>query len=127
MAEDWQKMQADITSDLRKDGVEFTFTRKPESEYDPEIGSYLPISDNQMQEFKAYGIIKSLGSSQNALWLAGTTVENGDKMLLVDCSTYKPQLEDSTELYNEIYTIKAIGIIEPGIIPLIQYLLIRKA
>lgn len=130
MAEDWQKMQADITADLKKDGVEFVFTRQNQDaeQYDPITGSYLQEPDKLQLEFKAYGILKSLGAGSRAIsWIAGTTVEHGDKLLLVDCSTYTPQLEDAVVLYGQAYSVKAISPLEPGIVPLIQYLLLRRA
>lgn len=130
MAEDWLALQKQITRDLKNDGMEFTFTRQNRSMFDPVAGSFRP--DAKPETFKAYGIFKSLGSSTiyssnySKAWLAGLTVERNDKMALIDCTTYAPELEDFTELHDGKYLVKAVSPVEPGGVALIRYILLRK-
>lgn len=130
MAEDWQKQRTDITNDLRNDGIEFTIKRKGASIYDPISGQYL--SNDEEQTFTAYGIFKSLSysgvysSNYGFSWMQDVTIERGDKIVLLDGSTYSPELEDVFILATGEYTVKAWSLLEPGGVAIIQYILLRK-
>lgn len=136
MAEDWKALQAQITADLKNEGMEFTIRRLPEAKFDALAGQYIPITE-QGQEFKAYGIFKSVGSGSLAgsgytfAWQEGVTIQRGDKIVLLDCSTYAPELEDtfifSDGAGEDMWKVKGISFVEPGGTKLLQYLLIRKA
>lgn len=137
MAEDWKALQAQITTDLQKDGIEFFICRRPESKFDAVAGQYLPPTASDPTEFMAYGIFKSVGGSSlvssgyTFAWQEGTTIQRGDKIVLLDCSTYTPQLEDEfvfkVGIAEQIWKVKAWAFLQPGLIELLQYVLLRKA
>lgn len=130
MAEDWLATRADITADLRNDGTEFTIRRRPEAVYDPISGQYLPTGEEQ--KFTAYGIFKSISTSSlystnyGFAWQQDVTIQRSDKIVLIDCSTYDPELEDIFVLPSGEYSVKGWSLLEPGGVALLQYILLRK-
>lgn len=137
MAEDWKSLQAQITADLKKDGIEFFIRRKSEAKFDAIAGQYLPPVISEPTEFTAYGIFKSVGgnslvsSGYMFAWQEGTTIQRGDKIVLLDCSTYIPQLEDEfvfeDGIGEQIWKVKAWAFLQPGFVELLQYALLRRA
>lgn len=125
MAEDWSAQQRSIADDLRSSGAAFTFTRDCDRTFDPIESAYagaVPV------KFTAYGIFKSLNSAVNfsLSWAPETTIEVGDKLLLLDCAGYTPELEDTVHINGAVWTVKAFSTVEPGGIGLIQTVLIRR-
>lgn len=123
MGENWNAVQADVTNALRQDGREFVFKRQSAEEYDPVTGSYV---NPQEETFTAYGIFKSSGSKPTMEYKLRSTIEIGDKILMVDCSSYMPQLGDVTILDGQEWRVKACASLEPAGLPLLSYILIYR-
>lgn len=129
MAEDWKELQSSIAADLKSDGQEFSFTRLAREDFDPIKGAYVGETKKQ---FTAYGIFRSLGtvslsSSYSFHWQPETTIALGDKLLLLECSTYEPQHGDLLSLDGEDWVVAAWAYLDPSGLPLLQYLLVRRA
>ena len=124
---DWIAEQQDAFNDLVEDGVTFTFTRKGKGAYDPVKGAYAPGAD---QVFTAPGIMKLLSPSSHRaaqLWQDQALIKTGDEMLLIGCGTYDPELEDRADINGAAWAVKGMSSLRPGVVPLLNYLLIRKA
>lgn len=130
MAENWSALQLQIAQDLKAEGMTFAIKRKPEAVFDPVLGQY--IESGEQQAFTAHGIFKSITTSSIAssaytfAWQEGVTIQKGDKIVLLDCSTYTPALEDHFILSGMAWAVKAWSLIEPGGTPLLQYVLLRR-
>ncbi len=123
MGENWESVRGDITSALMQDGRKFVFERLITEEYNPIDAAYL---DGKEESFIAYGIFKSLGSKPTLEYRLQTTIEIGDKVLMLDVSTYTPQIGDMTEIDEELWKVKAFSLLEPAGISLLAYVLISK-
>lgn len=125
----WAAMQAEVTADLVKEGVSFVIRRRMQK-FDPIAGQYL--SDPQdFLHFTAFGLLKSAGSGfsssvYSVAWQKDSMVQRGDKVVLLECSTYSPQLEDEFLLQQEIWKVKGISALAPGGVDILQYVLLRK-
>ena len=126
MATNWAKEQNDAYNTLAADGVMFAFTREVKGEFDPVAGEYLPGSS---EDFTAPGIIDAYNSQatyQN-IWKDKSAVQIGDKIILAAGLTYDPQIGDRVIVYGEQWAVQAFSSVEPGEVPILNYLLIRKA
>lgn len=126
MATDWLLEQSNISHDLSAEGVTFVFIRPGKGAYDPVQGEY---EQTEAQTFEAHGIekmIKASKSSSGEMWFKGLPVEEGDLMLLLDCSTYKAELEDLVTINGEDWAVKGQTALRPGSIDLIRYVVIRR-
>lgn len=126
MATNWAKERDDAYNTLKNDGVMFTISRTIEGEFDPAAGEYGPGLD---EEFTVPGIIDAYSkqAAYQNVWKDESAVQVGDKILLVAGATYNPQIGDRVTAYNEEWTVQAFSPVEPGEVPILNYLLIRKA
>lgn len=125
MAEDWFATQQDVTADLVNEGTSFTFRRRADLNYDPIEGAY---NDSTEQSFVLHGIFTSYGLNPPAsvIWQPETTVENGDTVLLLDCSELI-RIGDIVEIDGDDWLVKSPSVLRPGGTPLLQYVLIKRA
>lgn len=123
---DWIAEQQDAYDDLLEDGVLFTFTREGKGKFDPITSTNAPGED---QTFTAPGIVKLMSPTTNKVaqaWQAQGLIKSGDEMLLIGCGTYTPELEDRVDLDGVAWAVKGMTTFRPGIVPLLNYLLVRK-
>lgn len=126
MAEDWLATQQSITADLMNEGTSFIFRRKIEAEYDPIAGVY---ADSGERVFTSHGIFTSSGMNPPTafMWQTEATVEQGDIILLLDCAAYSAQLGDLVKIDGVDWFVKSYAPLRPGGVPLLQYVLIKRA
>lgn len=127
MATDWTAEQQNIYNDLLDEGFLFTFKREVLSNYDARKGEY---ETSTPESYQAPGIVKKVSSSNTTYeihWGEGVTIEFGDKILLLAAGTYSPEFEDIVTLNDVDWRVKAFTYLEPALIPLLIYVLIRKA
>jgi len=123
---DWVAEQRDAYNDLAEDGVMFTFTRTVKGAFDPVRGAYGP---GETLTFTAPGIMKALNTSSGAAqrWQEQALIQEGDEMLLIGCGTYEPELGDRVDIDGAAWAVKGVSSLRPGVVPLLNYLLIRRA
>lgn len=126
MATNWTQEQQNIYNDLSKEGVMFTFTRSGKGAFDPVSGEYATGTDFT---FNAPGIEKMYNykTSYAQSFLQQTTVQAGDKVLLLACDNNEIQLEDTVLVKGVPWAVVAFTPLSPGSIDLLRYVLIRRA
>ena len=127
MSTDWTAEQREIHNDLLEDGVIFTITRTEKGYFDPILSEYV---GGGTVTYTAPGIVKmpSARAVDAIGWQEGTTVQGGDKILLVSAGAgYEPKLEDVVTVSGQNLKLKAFTPLEPGEVALLYYLLVRKA
>lgn len=117
--------RAFATGMLRRLGAEFIFERPPKGVYDPLEGRAVIPPGRQAESFRVRGVLLSSGPG-DALWLAGATIESGDRFLLCDCAKYQPRLEDALLLPEGEYRVKAFSTIEPKGVALARRIHLRR-
>lgn len=127
---DWDEEQLDVYNDLKDDGVKFVFVRR-HGHIDPVSGLIL---DDFEERFETYGIVRSgagrLALPKNRIWdhRFGDLVESGDEVVMIAARTYQyPQLGDETEMDGLRWKVVAVDNYRPGKLPLVCYILIRRA
>jgi len=126
MAENWIQEQNEVYNDLMEDGVLLYFSRRVKSEFDPIKTKYGQANEVKFQ-LPALIVKISNNSVKSIGWLKESAIEVGDKMLLVAHSDMSPQIDDRVELYDEAWKVVNMSTLEPGMVPLMHHLLIRKA
>ena len=126
MATNWTQEQKNIFDGLVNDGVMFTFVRPGKGDFDPVSGEYAAADD---VTFQAPGIEKMYNykTSYAQSFLLQTTVQAGDKVLLLACGSTDIELQD-TVLVNDVpWAVIALTPLSPGGVDLMRYVLIRRA
>ena len=126
MATNWNQEQQNIFNDLSKEGVMFTFTRCGKGDFDPVSGEYTTGTD---VTFQAPGIEKMYNykTSYAQSFLLQTTVQAGDKVLLLACDSTDIELQDTVLVNGVPWVVTALTPLSPGGVDLIRYVLIRRA
>lgn len=125
MPTDWELEQGNVYNDLLLEGVVFTFTREIKGGFNPVTGDFAETTE---EIFTAPGIMKMYNSrsSYAQMWETEMSVKVGDKVLLLASGTYSPELEDRVDLQGASWRVKGFTPLQPGIVTLLQYVLIRK-
>lgn len=126
MATNWNQEQQNIFNDLSKEGVMFTFTRSGKGDFDPVSGEYATGTD---VTFQAPGIEKMYNykTSYAQSFLLQTTVQAGDKVLLLACGSTGIELQDTVLVNGVPWVVTALTPLSPGGVDLMRYVLIRRA
>lgn len=125
MTTNWKQEQQSIYNDLSEEGVMFTFTRPGKGVFDPTCGEYAPADD---LVFQLPGIEKIYNSNVHYAqsWAAQTTVEMGDKVLMLACGNTPIQMSDTVMVGGAAWVVMAYTPLSPGSVDLLQFVLIRK-
>lgn len=126
MATNWNQEQQNIFNDLSKEGVMFTFVRSGKGDFDPVSGEYAAVDE---VTFQAPGIEKMYNykTSYAQSFLLQTTVQAGDKVLLLACGSTDIELQDTVLVNGVPWVVTALTPLSPGGVDLIRYVLIRRA
>ncbi len=126
MATDWIQEQQDAYNDLLDDGAVFSFTRQTNTKPDPISGL---SEDSIIELFQAPGILKQIGQGRAQRWYRefADLIQVGDELLLVSAKTYTPAIGDSVHINGIDWIVESFSVLRPAVVPLLYYLLIRKA
>lgn len=126
MATNWTQEQKNIFDGLVNDGVMFTFVRPGKGDFDPVSGEYATGTD---VTFQAPGIEKMYNykTSYAQSFLLQTTVQAGDKVLLLACGSTDIELQDTVLVNGVAWVVTALTPLSPGGVDLMRYVLIRRA
>lgn len=126
MATNWTQEQKNIFDGLVNDGVMFTFVRPGKGDFDPVSGEYAAADE---VTFQVPGIEKMYNNktSYAQSWQQQTTVQMGDKVLMLACNENDIQLQDTVYINGIAWVVIAYTPLSPGSVDLLRYVLVRRA
>ncbi len=119
---DWTREQAEIYAELQREGQAFIFARRITKSFDPAEGT----AAFEIEKFEAPGLVRRLTAGRDHYFAADTTILQGDTMLLLAGGTYEPAVGDDVTMGAETFAVKAFSALEPGGVPLLWYVLLRR-